>query len=304
MKFSMSLKLKAASSKSLSRSCFTVRHMHSMKKPHQIRRYWREALLICFILGSLIATVVVHPIGQSPEYHNFADKRVFWGIPNFFDVTTNIFFMAFGLMGLIFCLKHREKSAPWSWRVLFLGVILVSFGSGYYHWSPDNRTLVWDRLPITMGFTGLFAGLVSEHVNQKFEKIFLVPAVLLGFLSVMYWHYCDDLRFYIWVQCMPLICIPVVLALFKGKYTHRSYLIIALALYGLAKLAEIYDKEFFDLTRQQFSGHSLKHLLAALGPFSLYMMLKHRRGSKTSSVPVPPDTKTPGPPFRDVPGFL
>jgi hypothetical protein len=251
-----------------------------------------------------MAMVFVHPIAQSPEYHNFADRRVIWGIPNFFDVTTNICFMAFGLMGLIFCLNRREKVAPWSWRVLFLGVTLVAFGSGYYHWSPDNRTLLWDRLPITIGFMGLFVGLMSEHASKKFERIFLVPAVLLGLLSVVYWHYCDDLRFYIWVQCMPLLCIPVVLALFKGQFSHRIYLIIALALYGLAKIAEIYDKEFFAFTREQFSGHSLKHLLAALGPFSLYVMLRHRKRRKPASVPVPPDTKTPVPPFRNLPGFL
>jgi hypothetical protein len=255
---------------------------HQDEKPHYMRRYWREILLLLIIPGSFIGMVFVPPISQSLEYHNFADRRVFLGIPNFFDVITNLPFLAFGLMGFIFCLHHRQKMAPWSWRILFLGVILVCFGSAYYHWSPNNQTLVWDRLTMAIGFMGLFVGLLSEHLNKKMERVFLVPAILIGLLSVIFWHYCDDLRFYGWVQFLPLICIPLVLLLFEGAYTHRSYLMVALALYGLAKLSEIFDKTLFSFTQEQLSGHSIKHLSAALGTYFLYFMLKHRRLRETS----------------------
>ena len=100
-----------------------------MAKSHNRRRYWGSILLLLIVLGSFIGMVFVHPIAQSLEYHNFADRRVFWGIPNFFDVTTNVPFMVFGLMGLVYCLNNRQKVAPWSWRSLFLGVTLVCLGS-------------------------------------------------------------------------------------------------------------------------------------------------------------------------------
>jgi hypothetical protein len=41
----------------------------------------------------------------------------------------------------------------------------VALGSGYYHWRPSNSRLVWDRLPMTVGFMSLIAVVVSETVQ-------------------------------------------------------------------------------------------------------------------------------------------
>jgi hypothetical protein len=45
----------------------------------------------------------------------------------------------------------------------------------------------------------------------------------------------------------------------------------------LAKISETYDREVFASSQSLFSGHSLKHLLAASGCFSVLVMLKTRR---------------------------
>jgi hypothetical protein len=37
---------------------------------------------------------------------------------------------------------------------LFLGIFLTGFGSSYYHWNPNDDTLFWDRLPMTLCFNG------------------------------------------------------------------------------------------------------------------------------------------------------
>lgn len=216
------------------------------------------------------------PISQDLSYHNLADKRAISAIPNFFDVTTNIFFAIFGFMGFYYCLRNKQSDAPRSWIIFFSGVALVSFGSGYYHLNPNNDTLVWDRLPMTVGFMGLFIALLSEYVNTKIERLALIPAVVLGLFSVIYWHYADDLRLYIWVQVIPLLTIPVAMILFKGKYTLQKYLVYALIFYLLAKVTETYDKEIFSITYEQLSGHSLKHILASIGPLYIYLMLKKR----------------------------
>ena len=60
-------------------------------------------------------------------------------------------------------------------------------------------------------------GVLSRYANPKIERVFLVPVMLLGFASVVYWHYFDDLRFYYWIQLIPLLAIPVVLIVFKEK---------------------------------------------------------------------------------------
>ena len=72
--------------------------------------------------------------------------------------------------------------------------------------------------------------------------------------------------------------------LFKGKYTLQKYLIFALTFYLLAKITEIYDKEIFSINYEQLSGHSLKHLLASIGPLYIYFMLKKREARKIEVV--------------------
>ncbi len=94
--------------------------------------------------------------------------------------------------------------------------------------------------------------------------------------SVFWWRYTDDLRVYIWVQLAPLLAIPFILGLFPGRYTHRSYLLYGLLFYALAKVAEYYDKETYALTSLFVSGHSVKHLLAAMAPLYLLLMLRRR----------------------------
>jgi hypothetical protein len=238
---------------------------------------WRHVLLLFIVIGSLAFMLSMQPFGQNPDYHNFADRRAFFDIPNFFDVMSNIPFLLVGMAGISFCLGNRLVSFRPAWLTFFAGVAVVGLGSGYYHWNPTNETLVWDRLPMTIGFMGLFVALLAEYVNVRLGKFLLVPALLLGFSSVLYWHWFDDLRFYFWIQLIPLLTVPVVMALFRPKYSHQWLLLVALVCYVLSKLTEAYDREVFIFTQSLFSGHSLKHLLAALGCFSVLLMIKTRR---------------------------
>ena len=167
-----------------------------------------------------------------------------------------------------------------SWFLFFAGVTIVCFGSAYYHLQPNNDTLVWDRLPMTIGFMALFTGLLTEYVHPKIERMILLPAIILGISSVIYWQYFDDLRFYFWIQLIPLLTIPVVLTLFSKKHTHNWLLLLALAFYLLAKVAEFFDYEIFIVSHQEISGHSLKHLLAAFAPLCLYFFIKKRESNR------------------------
>lgn len=237
----------------------------------------RAYLILLLALAALIAVLSLPPIAQDPSYHDFADRRGFLGIPNFLDVTTNLAFLAVGIAGVWLCASNRRAmSARWSWIACFIGVALVCFGSGYYHLAPDNGTLVWDRVPMSVGFMGLLVAVLAEHLNLRLEKILLAPAILLGVASVVVWHVTDDLRLYAWVQFMPLLVIPAVLLLFDSPYTHRRLLLVALAVYAVAKLAEHYDLAVFEATGRVISGHSLKHLLAALALLVVYGMLRWR----------------------------
>ena len=246
---------------------------------------WRHALLLTIVISSLAIMMSFQPIGQNPDYHDFGDRRAFFGIPNFFDVVTNIPFLLVGMAGINFCLGSRSPGFRMAWITFFAGVAIVSAGSGYYHWNPTNDTLVWDRLPMTVAFMGLFAALLAEYVSAKLGKYLLAPAILAGLFSVIYWHWFDDLRFYVWIQFVPLLTIPFLMVLFRSGYSRQWLLMVAFACYLLAKILEACDREVFAFTQSLFSGPSFKHLLAALGCLSILVMLKTRQPVDYSSVP-------------------
>ena len=237
----------------------------------------RELALVFILLAPLaVLFVAVPPIPQDLTYHAFADTRTMLGVPNFLNVLSNIGFLIAGALGLRLCLARGVEGASRAWTVFFFGVLLVTFGSGYYHWTPDSGTLAWDRLPMTFAFMALFAGLVAEHVRPEIERTALRVAIAVGILSVVWWRYTDDLRLYAWVQFGPFLALLFIVLAFPGRYTHRWYLILGVVFYTLSKLAEHFDAAIYAATGEVISGHSLKHLLAAGAPYCVYLMLKKR----------------------------
>jgi hypothetical protein len=215
-------------------------------------------LSLCAIGGILF----MDPIEQNTQYHNFSDENYHFNIPNFWNVVSNLPFLLIGLFGLI---KIKSiTSMPRQYVFFFLGVSFVAFGSAYYHWNPNNQTLVWDRLPMTIAFMSLFSIVISEFINEKKGQQLLFSLIGLGVLSVLYWIYFDDLRIYLLVQFLPMLAIPVILLFFRSKYSlTRGYWWLLLA-YILAKVFEHFDTQI-NLSLGVISGHSLKHLMAACG---------------------------------------
>lgn len=260
--------------------------MQEQKKPSP--RYipqinWRHTLLLMVVFGSLAFMLAIQPIAQDQAYHHFADQLAILGIPNFFDVISNIPFLLVGIAGLSFCRGSRLTGYRPAWVTFFAGVAIISAGSAWYHLNPNNDTLVWDRLPMTIGLMGLLVALLAEYVHARLGGFLLVPAILTGLSSVLYWQWYDDLRFYVWIQFMPLLVIPVLMALFRPEYSRQNLLLVALSFYILAKFLEGYDREVYVFTRGIFSGHTLKHLAAALGCYTVLLMLRVREPIDTSA---------------------
>ena len=225
-----------------------------------------------FLIG-LAATVAIagafllDPIPQDPAYHRFADRMALLGISNFWNVATNLPFLAIGLVGLLQLPRLTVPALRAHYLVFCIGVALVGFGSAYYHWDPTTPTLVWDRLPMTVAFMALFAALISDRVSPTLGRALLGPLVALGISSIAWWIHTEllgrgDLRPYAVVQFLPLLLIP--LLLLRPGALHTGWLWATLGAYVAAKLAEHFDSAILD-TLGAFSGHSLKHLLAALG---------------------------------------
>ena len=112
----------------------------------RLRNDWRGWVLVGSLIACTVAAVLVPPMPQPLSYHAFADCRTFWSIPNFFNVVSNLPFLIGGGLGLAVILRGGgnfiEQREALPYIIFFLGALLTSFGSAYYHWSPDNATLV------------------------------------------------------------------------------------------------------------------------------------------------------------------
>jgi hypothetical protein len=239
-------------------------------------RHWREGALVLLLLALFAGVMALEPIAQPASYHDFADQRSMFGVPNLLDVASNIALLVAGAWGIALCAGEGRPRRFASWMAFFACTVLTGLGSAYYHWAPNDATLVWDRLPLSLAVMSLFVALVSEDVGEKLEHVLLVPALAIGAMSVLWWWWSGDLRLYGWVQFAPLLCILFMLAMFPARHTHRRFVLYGLGLYGLAKVAEMNDVEIFSLTGHVVSGHTLKHLLAAGGVFALLAMLRRR----------------------------
>jgi len=74
----------------------------------------------------------------------------------------------------------------WVGTCFLLDFFFVSIGSAYYHYRPNNWTLVWDRLPMTLGFMSLYY--LSQKNFLPESKISLSGNILLGGVSVVIWY--------------------------------------------------------------------------------------------------------------------
>lgn len=228
------------------------------------------AVLYGLMIVSLAGLLPLSPLLQDQSYHQFADQRELFGIPNFWNVVSNLPFIAVGAAGL---LRFRANATS---IMLFLGIFLTGFGSSYYHLNPTDVTLFWDRLPMTFCFAAILAAVVEERVDARAGAMLLRPLLAIGIFSLLLWRWTDDLRLYAWAQFFPFIALVLILQLFPPKYTGAFYWIVAAALYALAKLLEFYDHAIYSVG-SILSGHTLKHLAAAAAAFAILRLFQIRR---------------------------
>lgn len=242
----------------------------------------KQRLLFGICLAAVIATLLAPRIPQDPAYHLFADQNSLLSIPNALNVLSNLIFAWVGIEGLFRLQRPVHMKILDEVRIAYMAffgsLVLIAAGSTYYHWSPDNLSLAWDRLAMTIAFTSFLTILLAERVSLQAAKI-LFPALLAaGIVSIAYWHYSElagqgDLRFYALVQFLPILLIPLILALFRSRFTRGSDIWWLLAWYLTAKLCEVYDHEIYRWLGL-FSGHSLKHIAAGIGSL---VFLRHLR---------------------------
>jgi len=247
----------------------------------------RPGTIILLALSAILVVAVffIDPIPQDLSYHEFADTRPLLGIANFWNVVSNIPFLLVGGAGLGYLrTKNRPGILPdlyTAYLVFFAGICLTGFGSAYYHYAPGNDTLIWDRLPMTLGFMGFTTIIIGEHISLPAARRMLIPLLFVGAASVVYWAITEtrgsgDLRPYAIVQFLPMFLIPAILLLYRSIFNSVIFFWFMIVLYALSKLFEFFDFPVYDIG-ELISGHSLKHFVAAMAPLVLLYGLDSRR---------------------------
>jgi hypothetical protein len=255
----------------------------------------RTLLLVGLTLLAVALAVFLPAMPQPQAYHDFADKRTAYGIENFLDVASNLAFAVAGLAGLVAVLRPRTCFESPAERVPYLvfciGVLLTAAGSCYYHLAPNNETLFWDRLPMTIAFMALVSAQIVDRVDVRAGLLALVPMLAVGIGSVVYWIATERLGRgnvvpYGVLQAYVVIVLLKLAAMHPSRYSDGHAILFVFAGYLLAKVFEHYDRQILELTGM-VSGHTLKHVAAGLAGLPVAWMLWRRRLVTPAARPAP-----------------
>jgi hypothetical protein len=142
---------------------------------------------------------------------------------------------------------------------------------------------------MSVAFMAFASAVVADRLHARAGNGWLLLVLIaLGLWSLGYWEHTErlgrgDLRFYAFVQFYPVVLLPVVIWLFPVyRYLAGRYLGWVVAWYGLSKVLEHFDAEVFQILGYTVSGHSLKHLTAAVSAFVVvWVLLVHPRSPRS-----------------------
>ena len=219
---------------------------------------------------------------QPRDYHLFADTRTCLDIPNFFNVASNFGFAMVGMGVLAWLFMRRatlaktfiERGELWICVALYASTFLVTFGSAYYHLAPDNERLFWDRLPMALVACAFVGSVFADRFGARAGTWALAALLPVSLGALIYWQSTfapgpDNVWPYFVTLYGSLGFALIAMALFSSRYTHAHAAWVTLAIYAVAMaFDDQLDEELYALGNL-LSGHSLKHMLAAVALFWL-----------------------------------
>jgi len=254
------------------------------------RSVWSRAeqVLLAAWLAALVLAWFGPHVAQPAHYHAFADQRDWHGVPCAMDVLTNLPFAVAGIWGLVRAWQaslQRRLDAHWQLAAVFFGGLLVTAaGSGYYHWQPDDVGLAWDRLGMVVAFAGLLGVAVADRISLRAGVVTMITTLLAGPVAVLVWYFSGNLLPWVVVQGGGMLLVLALVARQPTPGGPGVPLMAVVALYALAKVLELGDQAVFAWTSGLVSGHSLKHLAAALAAWPVMAVMHNHAEFKRHRV--------------------
>ncbi len=243
----------------------------------------REYALLVFF-ASLLLSAFAGPALPPPELGAapFADRRAWHGLPNAMDVLSNLPFAGIGVWGLLRLRRLDRAREPAQdavpppsaakqpgnaldcARMFFAGLILTAAGSAFYHLHPDPLRLTADRAGMAVAFAGIVGVTICDRVSSRAGWPSAWLTLAGGWLAVAVFHETGNVLPWALVQfggMAVLLTLALAKPIGSGIGFKPGWVIF---LHGLAKLFELSDHAVFEATHELVSGHTLKHLAAAL----------------------------------------
>lgn len=239
------------------------------------------ALYASYVLLALAAVLGPH-VPQMAGYHLFADQRHWHGLPHAADVLSNLPFGVLGIAGL--WLARRAPRGMQGFLVLFFGgLLLTCAGSSIYHLTPSDNGVFWDRLGMVPVFAGMLALAVQPQLGDRPAWVTAGVVLLAGPASLLWWLHAGQLLPWAVLQGAGMVLL-VVLAVIQALGTPASParsglpwpLAAVIAWYVLAKLLEWGDAAVWQWSGHLVSGHTLKHVAAAMAAWPVLCALRRR----------------------------
>lgn len=253
-------------------------HITPIPTAHQRRR---APLWVASAFALWIALALFAPAFEQPHsYHAFADQRAWGWLPHAMDVLSNLAFLWAGLWGAWrLCATRAAAISPvarWMAGVFFAGLVLSFAGSAYYHWAPDDATLVWDRLAMCVPFAGIVGLAVQQTCDEESALLAGAAMLLATMTSVLVWEHGGNMMPWAAAQGLGMLALVVLALVPRRAGSLQVSLGLVIAFYVLAKVCELADAQIFEMGGLM-SGHSLKHVLAACAAWPVLAALKSVR---------------------------
>ena len=251
-------------------------------------------LVVALLMASALACLGP-AVAQYADYHAFADQRTLWGLHRAMDVLSNIPFALFGAWGLF---QMGSISTPRARRIgfaalvpcdaqrflatlFFGGLLLTAVCSSYYHLQPDNSGLTVDRMGMLMPFSALMGIAVADRISARGGQWTAAAVLALGPITVGVWALTGNLLPWSVLQGggMALIACMALRRPLVGAWGLP--LMAVIASYGMAKVLELGDYQVLTMTHGWVSGHTLKHIAAAMAAWPVIAVMQN--GAKIRS---------------------
>jgi hypothetical protein len=256
----------------------------------------RNEMLLGLACPVLLIVALIGPhIAQPAHIHDYADQRALWGIPCALDVLSNLPFALMGALGLLQLARLPREALDRGQRfcaaLFFAGLLVTAVGSSWYHLRADDPGLAVDRVAMSVAFAGLLGLVAATRISGRSGIGLALALLVLAPLSVFVWLFTGNVLAWAVVQfggLLLVLLLPATVPPLPGALDVRWMLVVAA--YAIAKLFEVADHVVYEATGQLFSGHTAKHVVAALAAWPVLSAIAQRaarqNGRHTSAAHV------------------